>query len=82
MENKKPSPEDFENEENLALFMGATVIENYPDHRLMDFGHGKERYFSYPDTQRYVATSCLKYATSWDRTEYADGQPTGTERRI
>ena len=66
-DKNEKSPDDFLNEENVARFMGAEVITSYADHRLMDFGHGKERFPSWPGNQRYVATSCLRYGTSWDQ---------------
>lgn len=41
----------------IAKFMGAVVIEHYPDHELLDFIHRD----NYPENTRYYATTTLKY---------------------
>lgn len=46
----------------IAKFMGAVIIEHYPDHDLLDFLHRD----NYPDNNRYYATTSLKYHKEWN----------------
>jgi len=45
----------------IAEFMGAVVIDNYPDHVLLDFVKTE----NYPNNNRYYPDSLLKYHFDW-----------------